>query len=361
MRGVYVADVGDGLCMAIFVMSGEVVQIDCGGKKEESAFNGLRRILNHFFRSDVFILSHFHVDHYNGLLYASVNRHVYYPFRVREVYYPRIPEFREKEKFLRYLFTMNLLVFGSETGLMAYDFLQTISRLNNSMPFWKRQLSKGDLIDVNGSIFEVLWPPAVIDDVKALSDIRRALEDFEKALQEDKETKQLHDYVKDEGIFRVYLEEGGERSEFEQRNYKSTYEKLKRRKLPQVVQDANKSLMKAANHLCLALFEDNRLLFLGDTEKSEIKQIVGDLISRRREKFFIFITPHHGTHWHNSLRRIRCVYSITSNGSKLCPKMKSQFKEISKRSFATFVNSDITIPVYPMRRFWQISPWWFYQ
>jgi ribonuclease BN (tRNA processing enzyme) len=346
MRGIYVADVGDGLCMAIHTIFGEVAQIDCGGQKDIVAFSGLKRIFSHFSGSDAFTLSHFHIDHYNGLLYASINRFRYPPFRVRDVYYPRIPEFKDKEKLLLYLFTMNLVLFGSETGVMAYDLLQTITRINNGVKPNARPRSKGESINIGGSVFEVLWPPAKICDDRILFDIKQALMDFEKALEEDEETRRLYSRVKDEGIFENYLSEQDERNEFESYGEKYAFEKCKRRRLPEVVEKANKSLRKAANHLGLAFFEDNRLLFLGDTEKFEIKQIVDDLKSKGRENFYILVTPHHGTHWHESLKQIRCIYSISSNGSELCSKFKSQFKEIAQRSLATFVNGDVMIPMY---------------
>lgn len=351
MRGIYVADVGDGLCMAVCTISGEIVQIDCGGAKGQEgskvAFNGLERIFNYFHSPDVIILSHFHIDHYNGLLYASINRHRFLPFRIREVYYPRIPEFKEKEKFLCNLLAINLRVFGNETGVMEYDFLRAISRINDTS-FRYRAVSKGDKISVNGSIFEVLWPPLSIEDKKTLSIVRQALKDFEKAMEEDKETRELYHRVKEEGVFRDYFKEQGERSKHNEYNNGHVHEEYERMKLPEVVKKANESLRKAANHLSLALFEDNRFLFLGDIENHEIKQIVKDLKSRRRENFYIFITPHHGTHWHNSLREIRSIYSITSNGSKLCSKMKPYFKEISKRSLATYANGDIMRPTMPL-------------
>lgn len=348
MRGIYVADVGDGLCMAIHTLSGEMIQIDCGGKEGSMAFNGLERIFNHLSTPDIFVLSHFHIDHYNGLPYASINRHRFLPFRIREVYYPRIPEFREKEKFVCYLFAMNSRVFGSETGSMEYDFLRTVLRINNGVPFKYRSLSKGDEISVNGSIFEVLWPPTAIDDNKTLSVIKRALKDFEKAMEEDEETRRLYDRVREEGIFRIYFKEEGEKSGFREDTDRYINPECKGKELPDVVKKANESLRKAANHLSLALLEDNRFLFLGDIENREIKQIVKDLKSKGRKNFYIFITPHHGTHWHNSLREIRSIYSITSNGSKLCSKMKPYFKEISKRSLATYANGDIVIPAMPL-------------
>lgn len=355
-QGIYVADVGDGFCIAI----GEIV-IDCGGPKglegSKTAFNGLERIFNHFHSPDVFILSHFHIDHYNGLFYAFINHPKSPAFRIREVYYPRIPEFKEKEKFVCYLFAINLRAFGSETGVMEYDFLRAISKINR-MPFKCKPLSKGDVININSSVFEILWPPAVMDDKGTLSVIKRALKDFEKAMEEDEETRELYNRVKEEGVFRDYFGEQSERSEFKGYNNRYMNTKYERRKLPEVVKKANESLRKAANHLSLALFEDDRFLFLGDTENHEIKQIVGYLKSKGRKNFYIFITPHHGTHWHNSLREIKSIYSITSNGSKLCSKMKPLFKETSKRSLATHVNGDIVMPIYPIGGFWRVLPWW---
>jgi len=73
MRGIYVADVGDGLCMAVRTLFGEIIHIDCGSQQgSKTAFEGIMRIYNHFykhsvFKHSVFILSHFHIDHYRGL------------------------------------------------------------------------------------------------------------------------------------------------------------------------------------------------------------------------------------------------------------------------------------------------------
>ena len=100
---------------------------------------------------DTFILSHFHVDHYNRLLYASQHSSLRC-FPIKEVYYPRIPEFKERGKFIVALFTMNLRIFGSETGVMEYDFLETIFKINGKMDFKYRPVSKGDIINIHGSI-----------------------------------------------------------------------------------------------------------------------------------------------------------------------------------------------------------------
>jgi glyoxylase-like metal-dependent hydrolase (beta-lactamase superfamily II) len=340
MKCIYMADVDDGFCAAIQTIFGDTIQIDCGGQKYEVAFNGFKRILYHFLGLDIFVLSHFHIDHYNGLLYASSIPYRRPSFKIREVYYPRIPEFKEKEEFLYCLLAMNMRIFGSETGIMEYDFLKAISRINNRISFKYRALSKSDTVDINGSIFEVLWPPAVMREENILSKVRRAIKDFKRAREEDELAWRLYERVKEEGIWKKYLERQGEIIDFKEHNHN---EKWERKRLPEVVKKANKSLKDAANHLSLALFEDERFLFLGDAGNFEIKQIVNDLKSRNRENFYIFITPHHGTYWSNCLREIRCTYSISSNGSKLGPKMKPHFKKISKISLATWINGNIMI------------------
>ena len=349
MKEVFVADVGDGLCMAINTISNETIQIDWGSQQGgRIAFEKGLHI-----RPDIFILSHFHVDHYNGLLYASINSTNRWN-KIREVYYPRIPDFEGKEEFMVSLLTINLRIFGSDTGVMEYDFLKAISRIN-MVNFKYKPLSKGDIININGSVFEVLWPPAKIEDNRALTVIKRALEDFKKALEEDEKMRQLYERVKKEGVFETYLKKG--KKEVKDLNSSYTNVNKEKEKLPKVVEKANQSLKKAANHLSLALFEDNRFLFLGDTENFEIRQIFNDLKSQGRKNFYVLITPHHGTHWDDSLREIKCIYSISSNGNKLCPKIKTHFKEISKRSLTTYINGDIMITTFPLKRFWWIIPW----
>ena len=139
-------------------------------------------------------------------------------------------------------------------------------------------------------------------------------------------------------------------------NYENhIYEEYREEKLPEIVKKANKSLRKAANHLSLALMEDNRFLFLGDVENFEIKQIINDLKLENRIHFYIFITSHHGTHRDDSLKEIKCIYLITSNGKY--SQMNLNFKEISKISLATQVNSDIVIPIHPTENFYK-KVWW---
>jgi len=351
MRAICVTDVKDGLCMAIRTLFGDTILIDCGSQQGPcEALNGLRNLFEYFYSPDVFLLSHFHLDHYNGLLLASKYPPHPYRWKIREVYYPGIPEFKEKAEFMAALFAMNLKVFGSETGIMEYDFLMAISRINIDS-FRYKPVFKGEKISINGSTFEVLWPPPTIEGAKTLSVIKHALKYFKIAMEQDEELRQLHERVEKEGILEKYGKNGEIR---EPKKRENTDEIIKRNytenKLPDIVIKANNSLRKAANHLSLSLFEDNRLLFLGDTEGFEIKQIVDYLKSINRKKFYVFVTPHHGTHWDNSLEEIGTIYAITSNGEKLSSKMVSNFKQTSKMSFATWVNGDIVVPVFPTSR-----------
>jgi len=346
MRYIYVADVKHGLCMAIRTVSGEVMQMDCGSRSAKTAFEGWRRILDNSYFPDVLVISHFHVDHYNGLVYASNNCGQYPKLRIRRVFYPRIPDFKDREEFAACLFTMNCRLLGKKTGVMEIGFLNAVRRINTMNPNCE-SLHSGKTVRLNGSTLRILWPPYTIDNGKTLSVIARALEDFKRAIKVDEETRKLYLQVRDEGTFKVYLGQQGRG--FSSQGHTQTYASSpsKPRKLPDVVKRANGSLREAANHLSLAFLEDDRFLFLGDTEAWEIRQIVTDLQLKDTVNFHILVTPHHGTHWDNSLRELRCVYSITSKSKKQI--LKSGFYDISQSVIKTSIHGDRAIPVPPTR------------
>jgi ribonuclease BN (tRNA processing enzyme) len=347
MKNIYVSDVGDGLCMELRVMSNETIQIDWGSQQGgRFAF-----IKGNNINPDVFILSHFHADHYNGLLYASTKSNNI-KWKVKKVYYPRLPYFQKNQDFFLYLLTMNLRILGEETGIMEYDFLQTIAKIN-SIDFEYTPVSQGDIIDINGTYFEVLWPPKKINDKNSLKIIKKAIIDFEEALKKDKKTKEIYDYIKNnkEKIFRTYFSNDVEKIKTKHtiKNHKECNElKLnKTDKIPKVVKEANYSLRRAANHLSLAFYESNNFLFLGDTENFEIKQIINYLLNRNCNEFYVLITPHHGTHWNKELYNIKCSCSISSNGKNLFSKMRTNFEEISAINLSTHIYGDINVNISP--------------
>ena len=346
MKQIHVADVGDGLCMAVNTIFGKIFQIDCGSQDgSKIALDGFDRLHHYSFGPDVFCLSHFHEDHYNGLLQASTNPQRFPKLHIKEVYFPRIPEFKERKEFLKALFAMASRLFGDETGVMAYDLLRTIRRING-VPFTHRPVSKDDIIEVNGSSFKVLWPPKEIGH-KTLARIKKALKDFRKALEDDQELRRLYKQVTKEGLFEEYLKEEGRKGPTE---YELVRQE-KRRELLEVVVKANESLRCAANDLSLALSEENRLLFLGDLESHELRQVIKELALEGRKRFYVFITPHHGTHWHSSLRKINCVYSVSSTGKRLVSNVNSHYKSISRISLCTHTNGDLVVPGF-------FGSWW---
>jgi ribonuclease BN (tRNA processing enzyme) len=364
MRTVRVADVGDGLCIYLSTIWDEIIQIDWGGSTAKRAVAAFRDSLP----PDVFILSHFHVDHYNGLLMTSLDANYTdrpRQFDIKEVYYPGIPEFRDNVKLLDAFLTINFKVFGNETGLMEFDLLTAIRRINSTR-FRHRRVFAGDYIERAGSIFEVLWPPRSFSQGSPpLKVIERALRDFDRAC-EDRETGlgALYEDIVEQGRSGDYFNSEAKQIEpdfdldnehsnrnQEADNRQQTTERRRpsraRTRLHPKVEKANKSLREAANYLSLALFEDNRFLFMGDAEKYQIKPIVNELRKRSRTRFLIFVTPHHGTHWEQSLQNIKCVYALSSNGNRLISKLQPGFREISDIPLVTFVNGDLVVPHNP--------------
>jgi len=120
-----------------------------------------------------------------------------------------------------------------------------------------------------------------------------------------------------------------------------------RRRLPEVVREANDSLREAANRLGLAFHEDNRFLFWGDLEKQEIEEVVKELTIKERKSFFLMIAPHHGTHWQEGLRSINSWYTLSSIGERLMPNLQAEFVSRPGRTLVTYRDGDIVISPWP--------------
>jgi len=79
---------------------------------------------------------------------------------------------------------------------------------------------------------------------------------------------------------------------------------------------------------------------MGDLTSYEIEQIISSL---PKANFYVLITPHHGTHWHNSLRKIKSEYAVASNGYRLARNLRSEFKETCEKFLSTHRCGDIAI------------------
>jgi beta-lactamase superfamily II metal-dependent hydrolase len=339
-----VADVGDGLCIAIRTIFGDIIQIDCGSQQGgKKAYLKLQNVvINLLSKPDIFILSHFHTDHYNGILYASSQKDLFNSFNLNNIYCPKISEFPENKEFLKCLFAINLRSFGNESGLMEYDFIQAIRRLNNN-EFYFTPLRKGDKIIINGSTFDVLWPPLEITD-DALAIVKKAITVFHNALEEDDDLRKLYDIVSKSESYHNYF---GEKIKINPIKNQLEKKELKflNKDIPEIVKNANKHLRSAANYFSLALNEDNRFLFLGDIDNNEINKVIDTLINIERDTFYIMINPHHGTRWASRLMDIRCYHSISSIGPNLITSIKTQYKKRFNKVAATYINGDILLEI----------------
>lgn len=341
MISLYVSDVGDGLAAGIRLVSGKRIQVDCGSQQHRDRAS---RVL-HDIRPDIFILSHFHSDHYNGVS-SHVDHFSSHHQSIKKVYIPRIPNFEDKSlrrRFSRALFATNLRVLGHGTGSMEADFLNLISSINRCS-FSYSFLSRGDKVSVDSSKFDVLWPPNRINADNVVKSVRDAVDDFDSALSEDKETSRIYNRLVETRVLKRYLsEEEGTIEPTETEHFERDDSEI-----PEVVSRANKSLRNAANRLSLAFREDNRLLFMGDLEKSEIRQVINKLDSEGMTDYFSLVTPHHGTHWHDSLKKLKCHNAFSSLGSKLSKHYCTEYKKISYRSWLTYFNGSLVHPVRPI-------------
>jgi len=337
----YVPDVGDGLAAGIRTLALCDMQIDCGSQnKPEAAFvKGLRRI-----DPDVFLLSHFHVDHYNGLFQWWRFRPLSFP-RIEKVYFPRLPKFPQRENFLQCILAMNHWLMGDTTGSMEADFLHIMRRIN-FRPFMWRRVSSGDRLHVGGAELEILWPPQVIEEKRTLRVVDKAISDFEKAMRQDETLHRIYVSMRESDEMWPYVgdEEHGELPGRGDQPHDTCEFPTQVRELPDVVKRANVSLRKAANHLSLALHEDNRFLFMGDLEAHEIREVTRDLLDRERDRFLVLITPHHGTHWHRDLGHLRAWWAISSVGEHLFGRVHPEFKLMAHQSLFTHLSGDIEVP-----------------
>ena len=357
MIAYYLPDIGDGLAAAIKLLDGTDLQVDCGSQQypKQAYRKSICRI-----NPDIFILSHFHLDHYNGLLFYEKCRPFSHP-NIKQVFFPKIPRKGETCKLLKCMFLMHIRVMGDLSGSQELDFLYILSRINKS-PFTYRPVSQGDKLIIGGSQLEILWPPKEIDS-SSLKVIEKAIEDFDKAKEEDDILKKIYEELNDRISIERYFENG--EIKIQDTNYDDRDNNIVDvfdRDIPEVTKEANKSLRRAANHLSIAFKYDSNLLFLGDLESNQLNQVANRLINDGNTHYITIITPHHGTHWHNSLKNLSAIYALSSVGEKLFAKIKPEFKSISNICLYTFANGEIEIPhpVLQPLRFWRRRYWRFY-
>jgi hypothetical protein len=228
-----------------------------------------------------------------------------------------------------------------------------------------RAVCEGDTISVWDSQFEVLFPPRRLAEGSTVASVTNAIESFNDAMEKDPETRKAYDTVRERGTDRLYLEDKGfiECPHAEEETDARYLRAEEPRELPEPVQTANDALRRAANRLGMAMHDGNRLLFMGDAQGREIERIVQLLEDAKRLNFGTLIAPHHGTHWHDSMKKLRIGLAICSSGPLMGPRMVPGLKQIAETCAATWVNGDIVAPMsgselWRDRRHHFDWPWW---
>lgn len=335
MTELFMANVGHGLCMAIRAEE-DVCQIDCGDNYNCSgkhAAKGLERIFSYFSKPNIFVLSHFHLDHYNGLLYHYKQNHKdIFEQKIEKVYFLGIPKMEngyDKKLFLA-LLSMNIRLITAKTigdfsGSMELDFLDIIFKLNGKN-FTYKPLYEGDKINIGNESYKIIWPPKTLDSKEVLKKISDAIDSLEKAKKEDKVLERIYTLLRKRGIFERYFErKDGEII----KNNDIEEDKFEYREIPKITREANKKLRKIANYFSLGFFNEDKLLFMGDAEEYNINKMIDYLNRLNKRDFKYFIAPHHGTHWGNSLWSISWDSLLVSKGENFS--VKREFYTILKK------------------------------
>lgn len=322
MRKLLLRNVGDGLNLIINNRRYHDLTVDFGGDENIHCYC--------YFHNS-FLLSHFHADHYNGILNCH---HHHCQWDLDTFYHPVMPSFTEARLFFMCLLTMNIRI--SKNHPIQNTIFDYVRRLNRK-PLAFRAVSKGDIVVCGNRRYEILWPPKELTEEETLTDIRNAIRDFKEAKESDDLLGKIYQMINQK-----YAERDINNLNTDERNDEIPLNDFEV-ELSEVVQKANKSLRKAANRLSIAFRQDYNILFLGDLESREINSVVTDLVRNHNVIFDILIAAHHGTHWHRSLESIETDICLASIGQTLKSKIKYEYKRIANKLVRTDEWGDIVI------------------
>lgn len=322
MTRLLLRNVGDGLNFIINNQNNYDLTVDFGGNENIECYCSFE---------DSFMLSHFHADHYDGILKCYRN-HCHW--NLKKFYFPAMPAFAESKEFFLCLLAMNIRI--SNNHPIQNSIFDLVRKLNRShLDFIP--ISKGDIVVCDNRKYEILWPPKKIEDDETIQSIRNAIHDFEIAKESDSNLREIYQRVysnyEDRDINTVI--ENQIDTDFQINEFNKDFSKI--------IQTANNSLRSAANRLSIAFRQDDNILFLGDLESKEIRSVVSNLKIDDNLVYDILIAPHHGTHWHNSLYSISCEICLASVGRKLRRYINYRYLDISEKFVRTDEWGDILI------------------
>lgn len=356
------ADVQDGLCSS-FEVDSKFYQIDCGSKESGNiAYDKMKYVTLKSSREANFILSHFHYDHYNGLVSENATKDKV-KFSIKDAYFPGIPKIvglssKERNDLLFSFLVLGAFYAYQKTGITNLDFVEMMKNVSRSS-FCTTPLYENCVIKIdNNHTLKVLWPPYKLENKNLLKSIKKALLYFREALEKypalrkiSEELSKKKNYIDLDEVIEVNNKEFGSYD-------KKDSDYIPKQKGDSLIKKADKALKNVANRLSLAFEvaenEKKEILFMGDLEKFEInetmKKISIDYKNDRNDKYSVFIAPHHGTHWSKELSRLKvnkeefsCITMI-SIGTNLIKNIKlKEHKAISGKTFSTICHEDIHV------------------
>jgi hypothetical protein len=352
-----VAAVGDGLCARLQTGLLISTQVDCGSQQGGTdAIEGWLRldaephpILGRHGPPDALIISHYHADHYSGLLLgaAARARGVSLNSRNTDVYGPGLPELPtaapNRAILLRALLALSTYVAGSRTGHMEVDLIRAVQQLNNGGAVRYHRHFAGDRVKIHDLELRVLWPPRQLQDEELVAPMRAAIVAFEEALERNPRLRELDDAVQESSLFGAILSPEANETEIPAipGEPTSSLHEWPRGEIPEEIVAAHRLVRSAANNLCLGFYVATRLLFLGDIARRQLKHVVNRLRAAHALNFDVCLAAHHGTLWNREMERVRADQLLVSNGPKLYPKFRQEWAIVSRQIKMTRLHGDI--------------------
>ncbi len=351
----FVGDVGDGNCtVGVDHRTGLVV--DCGDQNggRKSADKLLSALSEHTLidrnNSVSFVLTGHNPYRYNGFLHMmnrtekgtyflnrreeSNNRGLY----MSELYYPGPPVFDDDREFFHACLAVSLRREAARRENEEVTDVSMAARgvFEGRIEFYP--LYRGDVLTVGDSVFQTHWPPEDLRDSGTADSLTNALEYFREARETDPQLADLYDYVADLNLFERYRQ--GTLSTLDRTSFSA-----KNSELPPETQKASRQLTTAINRIGLAFSEGDEVLFLANLEKRELNKVVTHLSNNQSLRYKLLLAPGHGTVFSSELYKLNIEISIASLGEKHAGNFQEEYKQISDRLFATWVNGDVCVNV----------------
>lgn len=284
------------------------------------------------------LVSHYHKDHYNGLIELPENE-----LSIYNLYYPYIPIFSDitlNQKLLKEIKFINYATMVC-TGSKAYDFVTLLKQKNKQdIELNYHPLYKG--MTLNDKDYKVIWPPrngdffnlrtlrkgiTEIDSIiKSLPQVSELWKKFDR-FEIDSETQQFKNDMNDSvGLI----------------NNAETFFYTNKKKILEI----DEKLRKITNRFSVSLYKEKEFLFLGDLEQEELTVCLNNLIADNNGKpIFVkyLITPHHGTkkqYIPEISKFIKADYVISSNGTKRYFDYEMKYDKIGKYTHCTHKNGN---------------------